>query len=389
MLDREVLRFSVILGAISLLLKPSDAAAQTTQRESYNEAAVKEFVAGRYTESEKLLRAAIMEAESTGIEDPTLARMDGLARVLEALGKDAEAEPLYKRALTIAEQKQGSVDPNVAIVSDSLAEIYASQGKYAEAEQLYRRVLAIREQTVGPDDPTVAEACINLARIDNLQNNFAETETLLKRALVIRERTLGADNLGIAMVCDHLSRLYASQARYAEADELSQRALLIMELKLSPNDPGVASVCIHLAILCRSQGKYAEAETLYNRALAIREEKLGLDHPEVAAACSSLAFFFVFWSDLTKQKFCNAGHCKYTKRNCEQAIQSLQLFVDHYLPLWSVSKKQKNQQSFTSRLCQNCGRNLEPAIPVRRFASVESPTTYSTRVTTHRPNPPI
>ena len=109
MLDQRLLRLLVILGALGLMLNASDAVAQTMQRESYNDAAAKEFVAGRYTESEKLLRAAIMEAESAGIEDPTLARsMDKLARVLETLGRDAEAEPLYKRALTIAEQKSGS-----------------------------------------------------------------------------------------------------------------------------------------------------------------------------------------------------------------------------------------------------------------------------------------
>ena len=78
-------------------------------------------------------------------------------------GKYADAEGLYKRALTIQEKALGTSHPDVAQALGSLAVVYELQGKYADAEALYKRALAIREKALGADHPDVAATLNNLA----------------------------------------------------------------------------------------------------------------------------------------------------------------------------------------------------------------------------------
>jgi tetratricopeptide (TPR) repeat protein len=46
---------------------------------------------------------------------------------------------------------------------NNLAALYDAQGRYAEAEPLYRRAVAIAEKALGPDHPRVGTALNNLA----------------------------------------------------------------------------------------------------------------------------------------------------------------------------------------------------------------------------------
>jgi tetratricopeptide (TPR) repeat protein len=54
-------------------------------------------------------------------------------------GKSVEAERLYRRALTIREQRLGAKHPLTAQSLGILAMLYADQGKYTEAEPLLKR----------------------------------------------------------------------------------------------------------------------------------------------------------------------------------------------------------------------------------------------------------
>ena len=67
------------------------------------------------------------------------------ASELSRQGKSAEAIPIGKRALELAEKTFGPNHTNVAKSLDTLALLYWNQRKYAEAESLYKRSLAIRE----------------------------------------------------------------------------------------------------------------------------------------------------------------------------------------------------------------------------------------------------
>jgi tetratricopeptide (TPR) repeat protein len=73
------------------------------------------------------------------------------------MGRFAEAEPLYLRALKIHEAKLGP-DPDTAQSLNNLAMLSRSLGRYADAEPLYQRAPKIREAKLDPTTPTPPKA---------------------------------------------------------------------------------------------------------------------------------------------------------------------------------------------------------------------------------------
>ena len=225
-----------------------------------------------------------------GGDHPAVAQsLNNLALVYQDQGRYGEAEPLHRRALTIAEKALGPDDDDVLICMGGLALVLSHQGRDAEAQKFRKRVLEIQERLYGPDHPDVALSLSNLAASYAAQARYAEAESLCKRALAIRERALGRNPSPVAASLSNLATLYADQGRYAEAEPLYKRALDIREKALGPNHLDVAPVLNGLANLDLVQGRYAEAEPLYRRALAINEKALGPDHPTVAGSLGNLA----------------------------------------------------------------------------------------------------
>ena len=96
----------------------------------------------------------------------------------------AEAEPLYQRALGIAEKAYGPEHPNVVIGLNSLAEFYRDWERFAEAGPLYKRSLAIHERAPGVDHPGVSPSLNNLAAVYTARDRYAETAPLYERDIL-------------------------------------------------------------------------------------------------------------------------------------------------------------------------------------------------------------
>ena len=69
-----------------------------------------------------------------------------------------------------------------------------AQGKYAEAEPLFRQALAIRRKLLGEDHPDTAQSYNNVAGNLNAQGKYAEAEPLFRQALATRRKLLGEDH---------------------------------------------------------------------------------------------------------------------------------------------------------------------------------------------------
>jgi tetratricopeptide (TPR) repeat protein len=138
---------------------------------------------GRYREALDKLQEVVSKRD----EDPDVLGWTGL--VLLYAARYAEAEPLLKQALAIAEKALGPEHPETATSLNSLAFLYSSQGRYAEAESLYKRALAIREKTLGPEHPNTARALKNYAALLRKMNRESEAAKLEARVMGIREKT--------------------------------------------------------------------------------------------------------------------------------------------------------------------------------------------------------
>jgi tetratricopeptide (TPR) repeat protein len=93
-------------------------------------------------------------------------------------GRGAEAEPIYKRALVIAEKGLGRDHPDVAVRVSNLASLYKDQGRYAEAEPLMKHALAVDEKALGPDHTYVGTDLNNLAELYFAQSDWQRAADL-------------------------------------------------------------------------------------------------------------------------------------------------------------------------------------------------------------------
>ncbi len=93
---------------------------------------------------EQELLAALRDAEIQGSEDLRVARaLNDLGMFYYRANRDAEAEPLHKRALEIQERALGPTHPDVVRTLHHLAALYYAQNRYADSEALLKRALEI------------------------------------------------------------------------------------------------------------------------------------------------------------------------------------------------------------------------------------------------------
>ncbi len=229
-----------------------------------------------------------------------------LGLLLAYLGKQAEAEAEYRKALAIYE-KLAADFPAVPAYRQELAASYLNLGlllvglgKRAEAEAEYRQALAIQER-LAADFPTVPEYRQHLATGHNNLGILladlgkrAEAEAEYRKALAIQKKlaidfpAMPAYRLDLGGSHSSLGFLLAGLGKRAEADVEDRRALAIYE-KLAADFPAVPEYRQHLAtghnhlgILLADLGKRAEAEAEYRKALAI-QVKLVADSPAIPA----------------------------------------------------------------------------------------------------------
>ncbi|MBI3041197.1 MAG: CHAT domain-containing protein [Betaproteobacteria bacterium] len=284
------------LGAVMLalaLLVSGPGLADEAEWAAHIDAGTAAYRTGDYRAAAARFEAALREAESFGASDPRFATtLNNLAALYQTQGRYAEAEPLYRRSLGIAEKALGPDHRDVGQSLNNLAELYRGQGRYAEAEPLYRRSLGIREKALGPDHPDVGGSLNNLAGLYRAQGRFAEAEPLYRRSLRILEKALGQDHPDVGVSLNNLAELYREQGRFAEAEPLYRLSLGIREKALGPDHPSVGLSLNNLAVLYVAQGRFAEAEPLYRRSLGIHEKALGADHPSVGTTLNNLALLY-------------------------------------------------------------------------------------------------
>ena len=64
--------------------------------------------------------------------------------------------PFWQKALELGDKEFGGDNPTTAILLTNLGKLYQSLGRYADAEPLYKRALVLREKALGPDHSNVA-----------------------------------------------------------------------------------------------------------------------------------------------------------------------------------------------------------------------------------------
>ena len=114
----------------------------------YSAAGLEAVARGDLAEAEALLEAGVADAERYGLNDFRVAiTLNILAGFYRTVERYAEAEPLYQRALAVAEERWGPDHPRVAMVLESYAFLLAQTGRRDEAAVMAERAAGIRQST--------------------------------------------------------------------------------------------------------------------------------------------------------------------------------------------------------------------------------------------------
>jgi len=216
--------------------------------------------------------------EFGGDDKRVAAALEQQVGLLRSLGRHRQADDALERATAIRLKS-----------TRRAGRALEAEQKYAEAESLFRDALTISERAYGPDHRETATCLDNLATCLRKQGRYVDAVTACSKALAVREATLGKKHPHTAASTCNLGFLYRTIGRYDEAQTLLSHSLAIREQTLGDDHPYVAESLDRLAGLCRDLGRYDEAAQFCERALRIRRETLGDDHPLTAASLNNLA----------------------------------------------------------------------------------------------------
>lgn len=202
-----------------------------------------------------------------------------VARMMEELGRNGEAEALLRRIQTIQEQLHGSESPEVALTLNNLGMVLQHSDRNAEAEKLYRLALQMDERHFGPGHLRVSNDLSNLGVLLRLMNRRAESESLARRALAIVEQNCSPADPDLILSSSDLA-LAGSDA--AEGDMLVERAMSLEAAIYGQHPVPTPKSVLFAAKRTMRRGGMEEAQSRIKEGLALADKCYGKENPACA-----------------------------------------------------------------------------------------------------------
>jgi tetratricopeptide (TPR) repeat protein len=203
-----------------------------------------------------------------------------LGRLYAQLGLYDRAVEVLERGVAV-ERGRGGAHPELVAALGDLGRALAGGGRFAEAEPVFREVLAVADRLYPPDHEEVAIAVNNYALVQHDLGHYQAAEPVYRRAIDL-ERRQGGDGARFGMSRANWALLLIDLGRYGEAEAICREVLAAREALTPPHPPGVADILEYLAMALHGQGRLAEAEAAARRSLALRERHLRPDDRDVS-----------------------------------------------------------------------------------------------------------
>ena len=235
--------------------------------------------AGNYKEAAAAYEGALRIAEKFDSTDARLPlTLNKLGITCDELGRFADSDRLYRRAIAWAKHVKGKYSPEYASLVNNLAAVYLQQGQTGKAEPLIREAVEIGTAVFPADDMRLAMARSGLADLLIKHGQYRQSEQLLNQAIQILEKHPEARrDLGIAR--NNLGVLRRYQKRNEESVRMLEDARVAIEADGGPEHPALTRVFNNLGITYAALGRRDEADRAFRRSLEIAEAHLGMDHP--------------------------------------------------------------------------------------------------------------
>jgi TonB family protein len=200
-------------------------APELTEAKQLNESVRKLFQDGKYKEALPIAKRVVqLREKALGADDPLVrTAIINQAEIYIALGRAADAQSLYERALK-SYKKSSATSSETADVLGRLALLHYVQGSTTTAEELYRESLEIKEKVWGPLHGKTGDSIFDLAELYQITGNYKKAEPLYLRLLSIRESASdAAPEEELLEAVDRYACLLRKTKRQIEADELEHR----------------------------------------------------------------------------------------------------------------------------------------------------------------------
>ena len=175
---------------------------------------------GRDADAEASLRESLALVEHRrDAAKQRAAALEGLAKATQNLGREEEAETLYKRELEVYRSSGVDFGGQAGFPLSGLATIRHDQGRYAESAVYMERALEIERRNYPPDHPDLLDAEYNYAVTLEQAGRAVQAEPIFRKLLASYRRILGPDHSDAFGAQQGLAHDLMSQKRYQEAAE--------------------------------------------------------------------------------------------------------------------------------------------------------------------------
>ncbi len=224
----------------------------------------------RYAEAhDDLVKAlAIREKLLGASSDKVFETRGNLALIAHKLGKDEEAESLYKQ--TIVSKRHAQNSTSLATTLTNLANLYTEMKRIEEAKVLYLEALDLDQKALGKDNKETAQDLFNLGAMFYQHNYNKEAVDYFKQALAVYS-TLN-DIPGQIKSYHYLGLCHAEENTHDAAIDAYRKALSLHTRLKGENHPDTFVHQLNLARSLDQTGKSGEAEKLYQSTLAAANE---------------------------------------------------------------------------------------------------------------------
>jgi serine/threonine protein kinase/tetratricopeptide (TPR) repeat protein len=236
--------------------------------------------------------AAALEGEAVG--DPlVVARLqDRLGRTYLGLGRAAEAETLFTRALATRKAELGADHPDTLGSMHNQALAYQAAEKLPQAIERFEQLRDAQVKKLGADHLDTLTTRNYLGVAYRLAQRSAEAVALLEQVGDARAKQLGADHPDTLTTLNCLALAYREAGKFPEAVALYEQVHDARVKRLGPEHPDTLTTLHHLALAYRAAGKFPEAIARFEQLRDAHVKRLGPDHPQTLTTLNNLAWTY-------------------------------------------------------------------------------------------------
>ncbi|MEU4829537.1 tetratricopeptide repeat protein [Streptosporangium sp. NPDC023615] len=246
---------------------------------------------GRYRLAERLRRRLLLTRDAElGMEhSSTLMARVGLARLLCALGRPAEAETELAGSLEVLRRVHGDTHKFTIAARAEWGHFLFTQARLEEAEAVLRSVIEARTNLHGHESQEVLKSRNDFAGVLWEHRRLDEAETEYKEVLETSRRALGDEHPCTLLSGRSLGSVYWSQGRLTDAERTNRQLLEVHERVLGSEHPDTLTLRNNQATVLWHMGRMREAETELRAVLDARSRVQLEQHPYVQRSRNNLA----------------------------------------------------------------------------------------------------